>query len=89
MFCYHDGMKRAQIQLTGEQVAALKALAAASGRSVADLVREGVDLLLRSGGRAVLEKRRRRALDVVGRFASGHDDVSVEHDRHLAEVFGE
>lgn len=82
-------MIRAQVQLTEEQLAALKGLAAASGRSVADLVREGVDLLLRSGGGAALEQRRARALGAVGQFASGHKDVSSEHDQHLAEAFGE
>jgi hypothetical protein len=77
-----------QVQLTEEQVAALKGLAAASGRSVADLVREGVDSLLRVGGESARQQRQARALEAVGRFASGETDVSSEHDRHLAEVFG-
>jgi hypothetical protein len=46
-------------------------------------------LLLRSGGEAEREQRRARALEAVGRFASGHKDVSKEHDRHLAEAFEE
>ena len=82
-------MIRMQVQLTEEQLAALKALAAASGRSVADLVREGVDSMLRAGGETARQQRQARALEAVGRFASGQKDVSIEHDRHLAEVFGE
>jgi Ribbon-helix-helix protein, copG family len=82
-------MIRTQVQLTEEQLAALKGLAAASGRSLADLVREGVDLLLGSGGEAARAERQERALGAVGRFASGCSDVSNEHDRHLAEAFGE
>ena len=29
------------------------------------------------------------ALQAVGRFRSGHTDVSAEHDRELADAFGE
>ncbi len=82
-------MIRTQIQLTEKQIAALKRLSGSSGRSVADLVREGVDVLLRSGSETVLAQRRAQALEAVGQFASGHSDVSSEHDRHLGEVFGE
>jgi hypothetical protein len=30
-----------------------------------------------------------RALQAVGRFRSGRTDVSTEHDRDLADAFGE
>ena len=33
------------------------------------------------------EERRRRALSVVGAFASGVDDLSVNHDEYLAEAY--
>lgn len=32
---------------------------------------------------------RRRALDAVGKFRSGHRDLSAQHDAHLSEAFGE
>jgi hypothetical protein len=82
-------MIRTQVQLTEEQMAALKRQAAASGRSVADLVREGVDLFLRSGNAPSEKQRQARALEAAGRFASGLRDVSTNHDRHLAEAYGE
>lgn len=69
-------------------MAALKRLSASSGRSVADLVREGVTALLRTGGESAVALRRVQALEAVGKFASGHSDVSSEHDRHLSEAFG-
>jgi hypothetical protein len=34
-------------------------------------------------------ERRRRALAAAGRFSSGRNDVSVDHDEYLAEAFGE
>jgi hypothetical protein len=80
-------MIRTQIQMTEEQQAALRAVAASTGRSMADLVREGIDHVI-SGRRP---KRREelvsRALRLSGRFASGSEDGSAHHDRHLAEAY--
>lgn len=35
------------------------------------------------------EERRRRALSVVGAFSSGVDDLSVNHDKYLAEAYAD
>ena len=80
-------MVRTQVQLTDEQMQTLRQISASSGRSIADLVREGVDLYLSTGHQPTQEKRMQRALRVAGRFASGRRDVSEEHDRYLANVF--
>ncbi len=88
--CYHDGMMtRAQVQLTDEQLAALRQLSAESGRSIAELVRLGVELYLASQHRPSRDDQVRRALAVSGRFSSGARDVSSQHDRYLAEAFRE
>ncbi|MCZ2151893.1 MAG: hypothetical protein LC126_29470 [Bryobacterales bacterium] len=34
------------------------------------------------------ERKRARAKDAAGRFASSLPDVSAEHDKYLAEAFG-
>lgn len=81
-------MVRTQIQLTEEQSRALKQMAVQRGRSVAELIRQGVDNVIRSQGTIDAEERRRRAIAAAGRFRSGQADLSVEHDRHLAEVYG-
>jgi hypothetical protein len=80
-------MVRTQIQLSPEQFQALRRLSAVTGRSVADLVREGVDHVLSAAHGAGPGDRLERARRVVGRFSSGVSDVSVDHDRHLAEAF--
>ncbi|MGD2158968.1 MAG: hypothetical protein PVG32_18965 [Anaerolineales bacterium] len=80
-------MIRTQIQLTEEQSQALKRLAAREGKTVAELVRLGVDQLLRSQGGIDPEEQRRRALAVVGKFHSGDEDLSAEHDRYAVEAF--
>ena len=78
-------MLRTQVQLTEDQLQALRRLSAETGRSIADLVREGVDLYLGSRKRVDRKEQVERALRVIGRSASGLSDVSVEHDRYLAE----
>ena len=63
----------------------LKALAAARGLSVAELISQSLDALTRMGA-ADAEARRQRAIAAAGRFHSGQHDVSTEHDRSLAEA---
>lgn len=82
-------MVRAQIQLTEEQLKRLRRLSAETGRSIAQIIREGVDLYLRQSPEHDIDERQARALNVVGKFASGYHDVSVNHDKHLAEAFEE
>ena len=82
-------MVRTQIQLTEEQARALKELARAEQRSMADLIRQSVDVLLRSRARRGREERKRRALAAVGRFRSGVSDLAASHDRYLGEAFGD
>jgi ribbon-helix-helix CopG family protein len=80
-------MVRTQIQLTENQLDSLKRLSTASGRSIADLIREAVDLCLRKQIAANLDERMKRALAAAGRFSSGVADVSAHHDHYLAEAF--
>ena len=87
--CYSVSMMtRTQIQLPEEQARKLKRLAAAEGRSMADLIREGIALVLARGGAVDPEERRARALAVVGRYRSGIGDVAEKHDEHLADLYG-
>ena len=82
-------MVRTQIQLTEHQVKALKELAAAEERSMAELIRRSVDAFLRASAHRSREERKRRALAAIGRFRSGVSDLSVNHDRYLSEAFGD
>jgi hypothetical protein len=80
-------MIRTQVQLTDRQLKALKHAAAASARSISDLVREGVDQYLSGRSEIGREERIERAIRAAGAFSSGQTDVSANHDRHLAEAF--
>ena len=79
-------MVRTQILLTESQARALRRLSAEQGRSIAALVRDGVDALLRRRGAGGHEDRKRRALAAAGRFRSGVRDLGTAHDEHLAEA---
>lgn len=77
-------MVRTQIQLTEEQAAKLKRLAAARNRSMADLIRQGVDALLEGAAGRGRGDRMRHAAKVFGRFRSGAGDLADKHDEHFA-----
>jgi len=79
-------MVRTQVQLTDEQVHVLRNLSAATGRSIADLIRQGVEMYASAQQRPTREQQIERALRVAGRFSSGAADGSAAHDRHLAEA---
>jgi len=80
-------MVRTQIQLTEEQIEALKRLASKKHVSIAELIRQGVDTLIRSTGTVSPEERRKRAIAVAGRFRSGLKDLSAKHDDYLKEAY--
>jgi hypothetical protein len=80
-------MVRTQIQLTEEQSRALKKMASSRHLSIAELVRQGVDVVLRSNVGIDASEKRQRALAMVGKYRSGKRDISKEHDKHLAVVF--
>lgn len=82
-------MIRTQVQLTERQLQALRDASASTGRSVADLIREGVDQYLVGRSELGREERIERAIRVAGKFSSGRTDVSAKHDKHLAEAFGQ
>jgi hypothetical protein len=79
-------MVRTQIQLTDAQAKRLKKLAAEQGRSMADLVRDGVDLVLGREQREGRAARMQRASKVFGKFRSKTGDLSRRHDEHFADA---
>lgn len=81
-------MIRTQVQLTDRQLEALRRDSAATGRSIANLIRQGVDRYLAGRSELGRDERIERAIGVAGRFSSGRSDVSANHDKHLAEAFG-
>ena len=80
-------MVRTQIQLTEDQVKALKKIAVSRQVSVAKLIRRAVDTMIKTSTAADPEDRRERALESAGKFSSGKSDISKKHDAYLSESF--
>jgi hypothetical protein len=80
-------MVRTQIQLTEEQMKAIKRIATARHLSVAELIRRAVDLVIRSSMTVEPEERHKRALEIVRKFHSGRRDISKRHDAYLAQNY--
>ena len=80
-------MVRTQIQLTEEQAKKVKKIAAHRGVPMAEVIRDAIDGMIRSNARTIPQERRKRALEIVGKFRSGKSDVSIRHDAYLTEAF--
>lgn len=90
MLVSHDVMEadviRTQVQLSEHQARTLKKLASTTGRSMADLVREGVDLLLDQQTHGSRREKMARAARAFGQFRSGTRSLSRRHDEHFADA---
>jgi hypothetical protein len=80
-------MIRTQIQLRDDQAEQLRDLAAQEGISMAELVRQGVDRLLREASGTRRSGTRLDALTVAGRFDSGMPGIARHHDDELADAY--
>jgi Arc/MetJ-type ribon-helix-helix transcriptional regulator len=82
-------MVRTQIQLNEEQKKKLKKIAAERGVSVAELIRQGVDAILKAYGRPERGEVLQRAAAAAGRFRSDQKSVAKDHDRYLDRAFSQ
>ena len=88
-------MIRTMVQLTEEQVKALKALAKTRKTSVASLVRESVTAYVTTTAQAPEQiKKKRRALAGLQKIkkakfrdVAGKKDLSVNHDKYLEDIY--
>jgi hypothetical protein len=80
-------MVRTQIQLTKEQANALKKMSLSRHLSIAELIRQAVDTMIKSGAVIDIEERRKRAIEAAGKFSSGLRNLSAEHDQYLEDAF--
>jgi hypothetical protein len=77
-------MATLEVQFTDDQMEALRWLSSHEGKSVEELVRSGVDHVLRESSR---DARIKQFLAAVGKYDSGLSDISENHDAYLADDF--
>jgi hypothetical protein len=82
-------MVRTQIQLTEEQAARVRRLAAQRGQSFAAVIRDAVDRL--PDDEAERRARFERAVHAArtATFGSGRNNIAEEHDEELARIWAE
>lgn len=82
-------MIRTQVQLTEAQAQGLKAMAVATDESIAELIRQSVDLFLesRKDKQGARRELRQRAKLTIGQFHSGLPDLGRRHDHYLVDVY--
>jgi hypothetical protein len=80
---------RTQIQLPDAQLQALRHLSAATGKPVAELIRNAIDQYLAGCPVSKPGDRIERAIKAAGAFASGGNDAGADHDRYLIECLDE
>jgi hypothetical protein len=80
-------MIRTQIQFTQEQWEALKKLANDRHVSIAELVRQSVDKLIRSPENMSNDEYQQLCIEIVGKYQSGIADISSNHDEYLSETY--
>jgi Arc/MetJ-type ribon-helix-helix transcriptional regulator len=81
-------MLRTQIQLPEEQVVFLKKMSAARHESMAEIIRQAIDLLCKTTNSQGNEQRRQQAVAAAGRFRSGTKDLAANHDSYLTDIYG-
>jgi hypothetical protein len=62
-------------------------LAREQPRSVADLIRQSVDLYLAAMGEMPPGRQYERAMAVVGKYLTGDADLGHDHDHYLAGAY--
>jgi hypothetical protein len=90
-------MVTVEVQLTDEQTQVLNKIASEQGVPVAEIIQRSIKRYLvaretaptQKLDEASLAELRRRALAMAGKYSSGASDVSENHDKHLADIYGD
>lgn len=80
-------MIRTQIQLSEKQASLVKTISAEKGISVSEVIRRAIDSMDSFSLDNDAGQKRELALEAVGKFSSGTEDVSERHDEYLAQAF--
>lgn len=79
-------MAQTQIELTDEQMTALEKLAKEQNTSLPELIQESIKKLIAERHHRYTPEQKQRALDIVGKFKSGQNDLSTNHDKYFVET---
>lgn len=80
-------MVRKQVRLTETQANVLKYLAQQRRVSVAELIRQSVDMFIASVDQDPLAKKYAQSVMAAGKYRSGDIDLGRRHDEYLVDAF--
>ena len=75
-------MIRTQIQIESQTYEKLKAKSRGSGKSISEIVRQSLDQTIES---EETDQKWARALNSMGKFSSGLNNLAEKHDDHLGD----
>jgi len=79
---YNAIMIRTQIQFQKKTYESLKTKSKETGKSISEIVRRSLDQTIES---QECDQKWARALNSLGKFASGLDNLAKNHDEHLGD----
>jgi len=79
-------MVQTQIELTDEQMTALEKLAQEQNISLPQLIQDNIKKLIAEPAPRYTPEQKQQALDIVGKFRSGLNDLSTNHDKYFEEA---
>jgi predicted DNA-binding protein len=82
LLLYNAIMIRTQIQFEQKTYETLKTKSKVTGKSISEIVRRSLDQTIES---QECDQKWARALNSLGKFASGLDNLAEKHDEHLGD----
>ena len=79
---YNANMIRTQIQFEKKTYESLKAKSKETGKGISEIVRRSLDQTIESQG---CDQKWARALNYLGKFSSGLENLAEKHDEHLGD----
>ena len=79
---YNTNMIRTQIQFEKKTYESLKTKSRETGKSISEIVRRSLDQTIES---QESDLKWARALNSLGKFASGLENLAEKHDEHLGD----
>ena len=80
-------MKRTQVQLTEKQYKTVKEISSSSNISMAEVIREAIDAYCPNKAIFANKEKIQKAIGIMGKYRSGYQDISKDHDRYLRQDF--
>ena len=82
LLLYNANMIRTQIQFEQKTYESLKTKSKETGKSISEIVRRSLDQTIES---QETDLKWRRALQSMGKFSSGLNNLAEKHDEHMGD----